>query len=106
MKCVAGEDAARVGIVRLLLVEANQLAGLLVRQRREQHRLNDAEHGGRAADAQAERGHDHAGKAGAVAQLPKRVTEILSACSNPADAVHVVNVLTHERGVAQPAPRG
>ena len=100
----ARQNASRVGIVRLLLVEADQSSGLFVRQRREQHRLNDAEHGGRATNAQAERGHHHTGKASAVAELPERVAEILNALLDPSDAVHVVDVLTHEGGVAQPAP--
>ena len=102
----AREDASRVGIARLLLVEANQPSGLFVGQRREQHRLDDAEHGGRATDAQAERGHHHAGKAGAAAELPEPVANILKAVLDPSDAVHLVEVLTHEGGVAEPTPRG
>ena len=92
----ADEDVSRVGLVRLLLIEADQLPRLLVRQRRQQYRLDDAEHGGRAANAQAERGDDHAGEAGAAAELPERVAQILSALLDPADAVHLVDVLPRE----------
>ena len=97
----ASENASRVGLVRVQLVEANQLSGLCVRQRGEEHGLNDAEHGRRTTNAQAERGHHHGGKTGAGAELPERVAKILGALLDPADAVHVVDVLTHERGIAE-----
>jgi hypothetical protein len=77
-----------------------------VRQRRQEDRLHDTEDGGRAADAEAERGHDHAGEAGAAADLPECVAHILRGRVNPADAVHVADVLPQHRRAAELAPRG
>ena len=102
----AGDDVSRRGIVRILLKESHQLPGFLVRQRREQDRLHDTEHGGGATNAQAERGHDHAGEAGAAAKLPERVATILNALLDPTDAVHLVDVLPRQGRVAELAPRG
>ena len=89
----ACENVSGVGLAGLLLIEADQLSGLFVRQRRHQHRLDDAEHGGRAADADAERGRDHGRKPGLRAQLPTRVPQIPCRLLEPPDAVHVQDVL-------------
>ena len=102
----ARQDAACIRPVGILLIEADQLPGLLIRQRRQQDRLDDAEHGGRAADAETERGHDHRREAGASAELPERVAQILNALLDPAEAVQLVDILPREGGIAEPAPRG
>ena len=101
----AGDDVSRRGIVRILLKESHQLPGFLVRQRREQDRLHDTEHGGGATNAQAERGHGHAGETGAAAELPERIPTILNALLDPSDAVHLVDVLPRQGRVAELAPR-
>ena len=73
----AREVVSRGGLVGLLLVEAHELARLLVRQRGEQHRLKDAEYRRRAADPQGERGDHNGREAGTPPQLSNRVPEIL-----------------------------
>ena len=102
----ARQDAACIRLVGILLIEADQLPGLLIRQRRQQDRLDDAEHGGRAADAETERGDDHRRETGASAELPERVAQILAALLDPAEAVQLVDILPREGGIAESAARG
>ena len=64
------EHVSGVGVVRFLLIEADQLTGLLVGQRGQQHGLDHAEHGRRAADAEGEGRRHDAGEARAAPQLP------------------------------------
>ena len=99
-------DIPRIGIVGLLLIQANQLPRFLVRQRGEEDRLDDTEDGGCAADAQA-KCRDHNGSvAGAAADLPKCVAHIIEHLLEPEDAVHLVDVLPEAGGIAELTPCG
>ena len=99
------EHASRVGATGLLLVQPDEATGLLVRQRREQHRVDDAEDGGRAADAEAERQRHDGGVARAPPHLAERVAQVAGEPFDPADAVHVVDLLSHAEHAAELAPR-
>ena len=91
-------------LVRLLLVDAHEPTGLLIRKRRQQDRLDDAEHRGRSADAQGERDDDDRGEAGTAPELSKRVARVLPGRLDPPDAVHPVDLLGDEGDVSQLPP--
>jgi hypothetical protein len=77
------ENVTRIGTVWRALVEADELTRRLVRQGREQHRLDDAEHGRRAPNAQAERGHDVPAKPALPRSWRQRVAKVLRELLEP-----------------------
>ena len=103
---VGGRDhASRVGATGFLLVQADQTPGLLIRQRCQQHRIDDAEHGGGAADAETERERHDDGEAGVPPHLPQCVADVAGEALDPADAVHLVNLLSQAQHAAELAAR-
>jgi hypothetical protein len=64
------------------------LARLVVRQRRQQHRVHDAEHRRGPADAERQRRDHHGGESGRPANLPQCVAQILRQSVDPAPPVH------------------
>ncbi len=90
------------------VIEPNELAGLLVRQRLEQHRVDGAEHGRRSADADGERQDGDRREAGIARERAQREAEVAPAVVEESRAARVADVVLHpldaaERQCAPPA---
>ena len=60
------------------LPDAHEFVGIVKRQRSQQHGIHDAEHSGRAADAEAQREDGNRGEGRMPAQVAQRVAQILN----------------------------
>ncbi len=99
------QHASGVCTAGLLLVQPDEATGLLVGQRREQDGVHDAEDGGGSADAEAERQRHRCGVARAPPHLADRVAQVAGEPFHPADAVHVMDLLSDAEDAAELPPR-
>ena len=85
--------------------QTNELAGILVRQRLDQQRMDDAEDGRVGADAERQRQDGHCGKARRPAQHPRGVVQIPPGIIQPAQGAFVAVALLHLLDAAERALR-
>src|SRR6266513_951203 len=62
------------------LTKMKELAGIAIRQRMQEGRINDRENGGVGADAESKRQHNYQGEARAVPQRPHGIAQVLPEC--------------------------
>ena len=80
--------------------------GIRIRQRPQQHAVDDAEHRRVGADAQGEDTHHRGGEAGLAAQPAGGVAHVPPEVVQPAPAPDVARAFPNQRRIAQLPPRG
>ena len=85
--------------------QTNELAGILVRQRLEQQRMDDAEDGRVGADAERQRQDGHGGEARCAAQRSHRVVHVPPGIIQPPQRAFVAVTFLHLLDAAERAPR-
>src|SRR5205085_12642069 len=100
----AGEIAGAAAD-RIRDADFDELLGVFHRQRADAYRVEQLKDRGVGADAERERQNGHDGETRIETQQPRAVLEIAPRAVDELDGVHLIDLLTDQRGVAQLAAR-
>jgi hypothetical protein len=100
----AAGELAGAAVLRLLDPDLGQLRRIAHRERAQAHRVEELEDGRVGADAEREREDRHDREARIEAEEARAMLEVAPSAIEPADGVHLIDLLTHQGRVAQLAP--